>query len=77
MTRKEQHRDTIRLCVCAFLLTLIVCFTALGMFLADAVTGRALYGETYTPLPMTAILPIEWLPPRLQVLWRLLIWGDT
>ncbi len=77
MTRKERRRDTFRLCACAFLLTMIVCFAVLGLFLADAVTGRALHGETYTPPSMTAALPIEWLPPRLQVLWHLLVWGDN
>lgn len=77
MTRKQRRRDTVRLCISAFLLTAIVCVTVLGLFLADAVTGRTLHGEGYTPPSMTASLPIEWLPPRLQVLWHLLVWGDN
>lgn len=70
-TDKTARRRTWRLCVTVFILTALALMTGLALLMVDRATGTVLFGEAPdVPLP-EAVVPVEWLPPRLQVLWAL------
>lgn len=73
--RNEQKRRTRKACGYAFVLTLCVLLTGIGLLMADRTTGRALHGSGYTTaLPAIDDRWVEYLPARVQVLLRLPQW---
>lgn len=69
-----KHR-TRKACAYAFVLTVCVLLTGIGLLMADCTTGRTLHGSDYSPtLPATDDQWTHYLPPRTQVLLRLTEW---